>query len=1055
MAPLAHALHARAHTASHHKLGKNATIGAAQHAAISPTNEQSRADATATVDHLNDAKTENLQREEFKKKLSEAVNQEMHQAKSEDEAKKVMNEGATRASATLRGGLQQEREVAAGGLTTAAKTDVHTDTPLPEKVELHVEAAGPQLAPVDSKPAVPPPLPAEKLDYSSDRGPTEQLMTDNQVTNDQLKEGNDPAFGPALDARQDAEKHEAAAEPAYRKEEGKVRAAAEVHAAVAVHGGLAGMHGVRGSQLGKVGSQQHGVRAADALKRTQITQQITQIKDKTKADVELILSRMDMLAGINFDAGLQRASNAYEAVFSDEKGGVGTWLTTWGSSWDRLIERALGKAKKAYMDEVNKAIDTVATIIDDSLRDAKARVVRGRKEVDDVVKHLEGDMRTFGEQAKEAVETDFGAMESHIDERRDALINKLSEQLKASYQKMSAREEELREANKSLWQRVYDATVGLVKKIIEFKDLLFSVLAKAAAVITDIIAHPIRFLGNLVSAVGLGLKNFIKNIGTHLEKGLMDWLFGALAGAGLKLPDKFDLQGIISIVLQILGLTYDNFRARAVKLLGEPVVAALEKGAEVFMIFMKEGVSGLWRFIKEKVADLKSMVLDAIFDFIKEKVITAGIMWIIGLLNPASAFFKACKAIYDIIVFIVNRASQIVTFVSAIVDSVAAIAAGSLGAASAAVEDALARAIPIGIGLLASLLGLGDPSKPVKETIEKAQSPVNKAIDWVILGAAKLVKAAGKLVTRLFGKKEEPKAGEKSSKASVKQDILAELTQRLTQQHTPEQAREIVAATAKEFKPMGVSRLLIGPPDAEGSSAIIVEMSPGEELAYLTPGAAMKGVSVHLNVELELAPVAGKSKVPIFGTVTGADKPPRDKRQYEYLEAFLPEGRKRVNIPAQPGEKDQSGTATPVGGMIFPESGGKIRLITWNTDSGALQKYGNDTHAETQFLHWLRKMNEVPAGKAVLQRVIKIEAHLRDYSPCGACGAMFPLISELLPNASSKQLFWYQLYTGWASPTSKSTVADIQKTGWKVSAPGTEIPAGSAPVHLVNKLQKK
>ena len=157
----------------------------------------------------------------------------------------------------------------------------------------------------------------------------------------------------------------------------------------------------------------------------------------------------------------------------------------------------------------------------------------------------------------------------------------------------------------------------------------------------------------------LGLKNFMGNIGSHLKKGLLDWLFGALGGAGLVLPDTLDLKGIVSIVLQVLGLTYANFRARAVKLVGEPVVSALEKAADVFKVIVTEGIPGLWRFIKEKVEDLKSMVLDAIFDFIKEKVIIAGVTWVIGLLNPASAFFKACKAIYDIVMFFINRGSQI------------------------------------------------------------------------------------------------------------------------------------------------------------------------------------------------------------------------------------------------------------------------------------------------------------------------------------------------------------------------------------------------------------
>ena len=62
---------------------------------------------------------------------------------------------------------------------------------------------------------------------------------------------------------------------------------------------------------------------------------------------------------------------------------------------------------------------------------------------------------------------------------------------------MSETENRLREENKSLWQRVYDATVGLIKKIIEFKDMLLGVLAKAASVIMLIIADPIGFLANL------------------------------------------------------------------------------------------------------------------------------------------------------------------------------------------------------------------------------------------------------------------------------------------------------------------------------------------------------------------------------------------------------------------------------------------------------------------------------------------------------------------------------------------------------------------------------
>jgi hypothetical protein len=158
------------------------------------------------------------------------------------------------------------------------------------------------------------------------------------------------------------------------------------------------------------------------------------------------------------------------------------------------------------------------------------------------------------------------------------------------------------------------------------------------------------------------------------------------------------------------------------------------------------------------------MVLDAIFDYIKESVIVAGVTWLIGMLNPVSAFFKACKAIYDIVMFFINRGSQIIALVNAIVDSIAAIAKGSVGVAATMVENALAKAIPVAIGFLASLLSLGDIGSTVKKIIDKAQAPINKAIDWVIGKAVMLVKAAGKAIGGLFGPKDKKDKDEDKGK---------------------------------------------------------------------------------------------------------------------------------------------------------------------------------------------------------------------------------------------------------------------------------------------------
>ena len=745
IAPAASAVYQRARTSKRHRPG-HAAIGAAQDAAVHPNTEQTRGAAVQTVTGLAGASPKDVQRDNFKARLKQAIIDATPPPKTKAQADKVMKEGGAKASESLRTGLRAERDAAVGPMEAAAKTEAPiSGQPAPPATELHVQPSGPPPALVSPDPVVPAPLPAERLDYSADRNPTDQAMAQADVTQDQLKKGNDPAFTPTLDSRAKAEKHEAAAEAQYRRQERAVQGAGHDEAVAALAHGLGGIHAVRAGRFGKVGGKQQDLKDRDKRERQAVTDRIAGIKNETKGQVDGILKQIDEEAPKIFGSGLARAEKAYDAAFKEAKGGIGTWLTTWGSRWERHIESALATARAEYMRQVDFAIDEVADFVDSKLHEAKKCVADGLKRVDDFVRGLKKNLKHAGEAARAAVSGDFDAMTAQIDEHRDALIGKLAQQYKGSYERMSAREEELREANKSLWQRVYDATVGLVKKIIEFKNMLLGALSRAAGVISDIIHHPIRFLGNLVDAVGLGLKNFKSNIAMHLKRGLMEWIFGALSGAGLQLPETFDLKGILSIVLQVLGLTYANFRARAVAIVGETVVNALERAAGVFKIFMTQGVAGMWEFIKEKVSDLKSMVLDAIFDYIKEKVITAGITWIIGLLNPVSAFFKACKAIYDIVVFFVNHASEIMELVNAIINSVSAIVKGNITAAANWVENALAKIIPLAIGFLASLLGLGDPSKPVKETIEKARSPVNKAIDWVIHGAAKKV---GKLVAQ-------------------------------------------------------------------------------------------------------------------------------------------------------------------------------------------------------------------------------------------------------------------------------------------------------------------
>ncbi|GGT73009.1 hypothetical protein GCM10010207_83560 [Streptomyces atratus] len=79
-----------------------------------------------------------------------------------------------------------------------------------------------------------------------------------------------------------------------------------------------------------------------------------------------------------------------------------------------------------------------------------------------------------------------------------------------------------------------------------------------------------------------------------------------------------------------------------------------------------------------------------------------------------------------------NQGAQIIEFVNAVLDSVIAIANGGTAGVPKMVETALAASVPLLIGLLASLLGIGSLANNVKSVFHAVARPVNRAIDKII-----------------------------------------------------------------------------------------------------------------------------------------------------------------------------------------------------------------------------------------------------------------------------------------------------------------------------------
>ncbi|HYH02626.1 MAG TPA: DNA/RNA non-specific endonuclease, partial [Bacillota bacterium] len=113
-------------------------------------------------------------------------------------------------------------------------------------------------------------------------------------------------------------------------------------------------------------------------------------------------------------------------------------------------------------------------------------------------------------------------------------------------------------------------------------------------------------------------------------------------------------------------------------------------------------------------------------------IIVKAITKLISMFNPAGAIIQAVMTIYSTIQFFIERAQQIAAFVGAVFNSIAEIAGGNIGKAIAAVENALAKALPVAISFLANFIGLGGIAAKVKAIIAKIHKPIDKAIGKVV-----------------------------------------------------------------------------------------------------------------------------------------------------------------------------------------------------------------------------------------------------------------------------------------------------------------------------------
>ncbi|MGW2850383.1 hypothetical protein ACWC5G_37600, partial [Streptomyces sp. NPDC001274] len=162
-------------------------------------------------------------------------------------------------------------------------------------------------------------------------------------------------------------------------------------------------------------------------------------------------------------------------------------------------------------------------------------------------------------------------------------------------------------------------------------------------------------------------------------------------------------------------------------------------------------------------------------------------------------------------------------FVNAVLDAVIAIANGGTASVPKMIETALATSIPLLIGFLASLLGIGNLANKVKSVFHTVAKPVNRAIDKII----NLITKKGKALWDRIKKKNDPNSRKKApsgdDKTSKERSAIKDANHLLNQRHPKETVTEKLPLISSRHRvPL---HLIVESKDSHGERVHVQTMS--------------------------------------------------------------------------------------------------------------------------------------------------------------------------------------------------------------------------------------
>jgi hypothetical protein len=293
-------------------------------------------------------------------------------------------------------------------------------------------------------------------------------------------------------------------------------------------------------------------------------------------------------------------------------------------------------------------------------------------------------------------------------------------------------------------------------------DLIGNIITRALEAIDDIKKDPIGFLKNILRALKQGFIQFFDNIVTHLINGVTGWLMSELKDANIPVLTDFSLQGVITWVMEVLNISMEKIweKLAAHPRIGPARVARIRsmintlEGIWTFIKDVQErGMAAIWDKIQEQLSNLWNTVLDAVKNFVMERIVNRITARLLSMLDPTGimAVINGAMAFFNAIQSFIKYLREMLEVVNSFVNGVADLARGNVATAADYLERTMGQAMPVVIGFLANQVGLTGIGARIGEMIISVQQMVDEALTWLVNQA---VDRGMALLDRVMGRSE-------------------------------------------------------------------------------------------------------------------------------------------------------------------------------------------------------------------------------------------------------------------------------------------------------------